>query len=416
MKKLLALTLALLMCLSLFAGCGAKTEAPAAEPAAEEPAAAPAEEAPAEEAPAEEPAEEAAAPGGFDVDPDGPTFDLVVVNHDASTSMCELYIETLCNQITEATKGRVTFTFNPGGSLLGAMETMDGVKDGMADICWSCTSFFGGRFPVAEFINLCGNGITSARMATDVFQKMYEEIPEVQEEFADWYPIALHACSYGPISTVGKKIETPDDFKGLQIRTAGPVAAQYITALGATPMSIPTSDVYEAVSKKNIDGFTNDWHNIDCFKLYEPIDYCLDLPVSFTSCFVMLNKDTYASFPDDIKAVFDQFAAGYAGDMAGYWWDSCNYWVADKMRENGVEVYEPSPELKEWAQSPEIMEPIQQWFIDYLKSPENGSLDGDAIYAKCMEIVEEVAPAHEHDWDSEFNYADWDVDPATYEG
>ena len=174
--------------------------------------------------------------------------------------------------------------------------------------------------------------------------------------------------------------------------------------------------MYESVSKKVIDGFTNDWHNIDCFSLYQPIDYCLDLPVSFTSCFVMLNKDTYNSFPDDIKAVFDQFAAGYAGDMAGYWWDSCNYWVADKMRENGVEVYEPSPELKEWAQSPEIMDPIHQWYIDYLKDPEHGSLDGDAIYAKCMEIVAEVAPAHEHDWDAEFNYADWDVDPATYEG
>jgi len=417
MKKILALLLALVMCLALFAGCGggAKPAPAAEEPAAEAPAAEePAEEAPAAEEPAaEEPAEEAAAPGGFDVDPDGPTFDLVVVNHDASTSMCELYVETLCNQITEATNGRVTFTFNPGGSLLGAMETMDGVKDGMADICWSCTSFFGGRFPVSEFINLCGTGINSARMATDVFQKMYEEMPEVQAEFSDWYPIALHACSYGPISTVGKKIETPDDFKGLQIRTAGPVAAKYIEALGATPMSIPTSDVYEAVSKHNIDGFTNDWHNIDCFKLYEPIDYCLDLPVSFTSCFVMLNKDTYESFPDDIKAVFDQFAGGYAGDMAGYWWDSCNYWVADKMRENGVEVYEPSPELKDWAQSAEIMDPIHEWYVQYLN---DAGLDGQAIYDKCMEIVAEVAPAHEHDWDAEFNYTDWAEDPATYEG
>ena len=78
-------------------------------------------------------------------------YNLIVVNHDASTSMCEEYIETLCNQISEASEGRITFTFNPGGSLLGATETMDGVKDGMADICWSCTSFFGGRFPISEF-------------------------------------------------------------------------------------------------------------------------------------------------------------------------------------------------------------------------------------------------------------------------
>ena len=342
---------------------------------------------------------------------DGKTYNLIVVNHDASTSMCELYLETLCNQMSEASGGRLTFTFNPGGSLLGATETIDGVKDGTADICWSCTSFFGSRFPVAEFINLVGNGVTSARMATDVFQEMFEEMPEAQNEFKDWKVIALHSCSYGPISTVKTKIETKDDFKGKQIRTAGTIPSQYLTALGANPISVPTSEVYESVAKGVIDGFTNDWHNIDCFKLYEPIDYCLDLPVSYTSCFVLMNKNTYNNLPDDLKAVIDTYAGNYAGDMAGYWWDSCNYWVADKMRENGVEVYKPSDELKAWAQSDEIIKPIHEWYINYLN--EQG-LDGQAIYDKCIEIVSKNTAAHENDWASEFNYKDWNEDAATY--
>ena len=338
-------------------------------------------------------------------------YNLIVVNHDASTSMCEEYIETLCNQISEASEGRITFTFNPGGSLLGATETMDGVKDGMADICWSCTSFFGGRFPISEFINLCGNGITSARMGTDVYKTMYERIPEVQKELGDWIPIALHSCAYAPISTIKTKIETQEDFKGLQLRAAGTVAAKYVEALGATPITMPTSDVYEAVSKGVIDGFCNDWHNIDCFKLYEPIDYCLKLPVNFTSCFVMMNKDVYNGMPDDLKAIIDQFAAGYASDMAGYWWDSCNYWVGDKMAENNVEVYDPTPELKEWAQSEELVGPIHEWYVQYLN---DAGLDGQAIYDQCVAIVEELAPAHEGDWDAEFNYKDWQFDPMTY--
>ncbi|MGN1001702.1 MAG: TRAP transporter substrate-binding protein [Oscillospiraceae bacterium] len=343
---------------------------------------------------------------------DDEVYNLVVVNHDASTSMCEEYIETLCKQMEEASGGRLTFTFNPGGSLLGATETLDGVKDGTADICWSCTSFFGGRFPISEFINLCANGITSARMATEVYNKMYAEMPELQKEMSGWKIIALHSCAYGPISTVGTKIETPDDFKGLQIRTAGTVAAKYISALGANPITVPTSDVYDSVSKHVIDGFTNDWHNIDCFKLYEPIDYCLDLPVSYTSCFVMMNQEKYDSLPEDLQAIIDQYCGGYAGAMAGYWWDSCNYWVADKMRENGVEVYKPSDELYAWATSDEIVGPIHEWYIQYLN---DAGLDGQAIYDKCMEIVSEVAPAHANDWDSEFNYKDWNSTPDNWE-
>lgn len=389
MKKSLSILLVLVLCLSLFAACGGGAAAPAES--------------------AGSAGAEAAAPAPAS----GDTYNLVVVNHDASTSMCEEYLETLCNMMSEESGGRLQFTFNPGGSLLGATETMDGVKDGTADICWSCTSFFGSRFPISEFINLCGNGITSARMATDVYQQMYEEIPELQKELGDWKILALHSCSYGPVSTVGKKIEKPEDFKGMQIRTAGTIAAQYITALGANPMTVPTSEVYESIEKHVIDGFTNDWHNIDCFKLYEPIDYCLDLPISYTSCFVMMNKNTYDNLPDDLKAIIDKYANNYAGDMAGYWWDSCNYWVADKMKANNVEVYKPSDELYAWATSDEIVKPIHQWYVDYLNEVPELAGKGQEIYDKCMDIVAQNAAAHEHDWDAPFNYKDWNYTPDT---
>lgn len=388
MKKVIALIMALVLCLALFAGCGNSGSGGGAN-----------------DTPANNNSGSAGGSGSSAPAGDGKTYNLVVVNHDASTSMGEAYIETLCGMMEEESGGRLTFTFYPGGSLLGATETLDGVKEGSADICWSATSFFSQRFPISEFINLCANGISSARMGSDVYQQMYEEIPELQAELGDWKIIALHACSYGPISTVKSKIETPDDFKGKQIRTAGTIASQYITALGATPVSIPTSDVYEGVSKGVFDGFTNDWHNIDCFKLYEPIDYCLDLPVSYTSCFVMMSKDAYNNLPADLQAVIDKFAAGYAGDMAGYWWDSCNYWVADKMRENGVEVYKPSAELLEWATSDEIVGSIHEWYINYLN---DAGLDGQAIYDKCMEIVARYADEYADPYATRIDVSGWD--------
>lgn len=388
MKKVIALLMVAAMCLCLFAACGdnnssnngGTTSNPSSSTAGED-----------------KPAN------------DGKVYTLTVSNHDASTSMCELYVETLFNMIAEESDGRLNFEYNSGGSLLGGTEALDGVKDGIADICWSCTSFYSGRFPISEFINLCANGITSARMATDVYWQMYNEIPEVQAEFNDWKVLGLHSCSYGPISTVGVKIETPEDFKGLQIRTAGTIAAQYIEALGATPVSVSTGEVYESVSKGVFDGFTNDWHNIDCFKLYEPIDYCLNMPVSHTSCFILMNKDSFNNLPEDLQAIIEKYASNnYVGEMAGYWWDSCNYWVGDKMRENGVEVYEPSEELLAWATSEEITEPIHQWYIEYL----NGyGLDGQAIFDKCMEIVEANKEAHANDWDEEFSYTDWTLTP-----
>ena len=407
MKKLISLVVVAAMVMAMFAGCGSKAE-PAAEAKSE--AAAPAAEAASSAAEAASSAAEAASEAAPAAD--GEHYTIMVANHDASTSMCELYIETLCNMMAEESGGRLEFIFNPGGSLLGSTETIDGVKDGAAEMCWSTTAFFSGRFPVTEFLNLAGNGVTSARMATDVFQQMYEEMPEVQAEYSDWKVIALHTCGIAPISTIKKKIETLDDLKGLQIRAAGTVQTQYLDALGANAISMPTPDVYEALEKGVIDGMGNDYHNIDCFKLYEPIDYCLNFGLNVSACFVLMNKDVYESMDDECKAIIDKYAGNYAGDMAGYWWDSCNYWVQDEMKANGVEVSEPSDEFVAAATSEDIIGPLHQWYIQYLN---DAGLDGQAIYDKCMDIVAQNKDAHADDWAAPFSYTDWTFTPDDYQ-
>jgi len=368
MKKILAVILVLTMSLTLLAGCG----------------------------------------GNGSGSNDETTYNLTVVNHDSTTSMGELYVETLFNKISEESGGRLTFTYYPGGSLFGGTESIDAVKDGSADICWWITSFYGGVFPISEFINLCANGINSASMGTAVLEDMIAEIPECAAEYDNWHVLAAHSTSVAPISTVGTKIETPADFKGLQIRAAGTIPTMYINALGATAISMPTSDVYESLSKGVISGMANDWHNIDCFNLYEPIDYCLDVSVNLVSGGLLMNNDKYNSLPDDLKAIIDKYCgSGFASAMAGYWWDSCNFWVADEMRENGVEVYEPSQELYDYMYSEEITSGVHESYIKYLN---DAGLDGQAIYDKCMEIVARYTDEYADIFDTEFNYADWDMD------
>lgn len=409
MKKIISLIVAAAMIMTVFVGCGSSsgegTAAKSTAAASSKAESTAAESTAAKSTAAESTTEEAAAPAGE-------TYTLMVANHDASTSMCELYVETICNMMSEESGGRLQFVFNPGGSLLGGTETIDGVKDGAADICWATPAFYSGRFPTAEFIGLAGNGITGARYGTDVITEMYKELPTLQEELKDWKILALHCTGIAPICTVGKKVEKPEDLAGLKIRAAGTIPTQYINALGAVAVSMPTTDTYESLEKGVLDGMANDYHNIDCFKLYEPIDYCFNFPINLSSSFLLMNKEVYEGMDDELKAVIDKYANGYAAAMAGYWWDSCNYWVQDKMKDNGVEVTEPSQEFIDWATSDEIVGPIHQWYIDYLN--ENG-YDGQAIYDKCMAIVEEKKEAHAHDWDAPFNYTDWTFTPDNYQ-
>lgn len=390
MKKAISVVLVLVMLFALCAGCGnGNNNAPADN------------NTPADNnnAPADNKDNNASAPA------DDTVYEFVVVNHDTSESMCEAYVETICQMMEEESGGRMKFVFYPGGSLYGATETLDAVKDGSADICWTCTSFYGGRFPISEFINLCQTGMNSAQCASEVFRRMYDEIPECKAEFDDWKVLCLMSAATFPISTTGKKIETPEDFKGLQVRVAGTIPSMYFNALGATSVAMATSETYESMEKGVINAICNDWHNIDAFRLYEVIDYCMKANPGYSSCFVLMNQDKYNALPDDLKAIVDKYAGGYFSEMAGYYWDSCEFWVADKMIDNGAEVYEPSQEVLDYMTSDEIVNSVHEYYINYLN--EKG-LDGQAIYDKCMQIVAEVAPNHENDLDTPFNYTDWD--------
>lgn len=338
---------------------------------------------------------------------DNKTYTIVVTNHDSSTSVGQQYVETVLGQIAEESGGRLNFSFSSGGSLFASGEAVAAVRDGSADICWNSTSITNGVFPISEFINLPLNGITCARMASKVFRDMLAEIPECAAEFSDFYVFEAQACSTAPLSTVDKKIESPDDLKGLSIRTAGTVQSNYIQLLGASPSSMPTADVYEALEKGIVKGMTNDWHNIDCFNLYEVVKYVMDYPINVTSCFLLMNKNTYNNLPEDLQALFDKYN-DYASDMAGYYWDCMQTVISEKGAGWGLEIYQPNQEVYDYMTQDSFKETMSDWYVNYLVK-DNGYENGQEIYDKCMEIVARYADEYADPFAEPMYIEDWDM-------
>jgi TRAP-type C4-dicarboxylate transport system substrate-binding protein len=317
-------------------------------------------------------------------------------------------VETLLGAIEEESNGRIKFTYNAGGSMYGATESIDAVADGGADICWFTTGSYGGIFPISDFLNVVGS-VNSASMGSAVLNVALKEVPELADEYSRWHVLVLHGTSTSPLSTVGTKVESVDDLKGLSIRAAGTMPTAYLNSLGCNAISMPTSDVYDAVSKHTLDGFANDWHNIDCFNLYEPIDYCMDVALNATTSGLLMNTDRWNELPEDLQAIFNKYCGEFGADMAGYWWDSCRYWVGDEMEANNVEIYEPNDEVYNYMFSDEIIAQAQQNYITYLN---NAGLDGQDIFDKMSAIADRVADDYADIWDTEFNYTDWDMSAA----
>lgn len=392
-KKSLTVILAILLALGLglaLAACGGEEEATETTVGGTESSAEGTESSTEATEPAEAPAAE------------GEVYELIVQNHDPATSICGQYLEAWGKKVTEASNGRITFTFYHGGSLGSAAESVEMVENGQADMCWSSQGIYTGMFPVTEGVMLPLNGVTCARMGSAVLMDMLDECPELQQEYEKFHVIQLSTCTYAPLSLTRGPLTTADDFKGLRVRVASKTVGLFMTALGASPMTVATPETYESLEKNVIDGCINDWHNLAAFKLTDLIKSIMDYPINVSPLMIIMNKDSYEELPDDLKAILDQYSGEYASEMAGIYWDSTRAWVVDGAKEAGIEIYEPSQDIldKFDAVKPEV----HQSYIDYL----NGyGLDGQAIYDKYNEVIARYADEYKDPWADPPVIEDW---------
>lgn len=94
----------------------------------------------------------------------------------------------------------------------------------------------------------------------------------------NWYDGARHFLTNKPVTK-------PADLNGLRIRTPGaPVWSESIKAMGATPVSMPWTEVYQAMQQKAIDGAEGQYTATYTSRLYEVLKY-----IDKTSHFQLVN-------------------------------------------------------------------------------------------------------------------------------
>ena len=255
-------------------------------------------------------------------------------------------LEEFCRELEKRTNGQVKVDYYPGGSLLKAPATFDGVVDGIADIGYSHVYYTAGRMPVMETTGL-PLGYPSGWVASQAMSDFYEEYKP--KEFAKVKVLWINASPNSAIATKTKPIRKLEDLKGLTIRAPGMPGA-IIKALGGTPAPTPMMEVYDAISKGVIDGETSNFETLFAFKFAEVVKYttsvgAINFPFPF---YLAMNKNSYARLPADIKPIFDQLV----GEYKERWilmWNSVDFVGKAFGLKKGVKFIElPASEYPKW--------------------------------------------------------------------
>jgi TRAP-type transport system periplasmic protein len=156
----------------------------------------------------------------------------------------------------------------------------------------------------------------------------------------------------GAVASKRNCIRKPDDIKGLKIRSAGPTFAQMWQSAGASIVSIPSNEVYNALQTGVADATDTSSGSFVSFRIYEQVK-CLTAPGDNALWFmyepVLMSKKSFNRLNQKQKDVLMQ-----AGKKSQQFFAEKAKGLDDQMvkvfKEHNVEVVTLSPqEYDEWV-------------------------------------------------------------------
>lgn len=297
-------------------------------------------------------------------------------NHEQETVVVQEFI----SRVADATDGKLKVTSYPGASLAAPSAQFDSAATGAVDIGLSVHSYTPNQFPLTSVMELpfiSESGVQGSK----VLWQLYEEFPEMQKEYAEVIPLWLYTTEPGQLFTVGKQVKSVEDLKGMRIRSPSPEVNEWLTALGASPVSMSMNETYEALEKGVVDGTVGPWHTLLDYSLHSVVDYVTVGNFYMSTFFTVMNTDSYDALGVENQKVLKDIGGEKMGEVAGGNFDKRAEEAIKTAKESGIEIYQLSDQdMEEWKIL--IHPTIEKWIIKM----EDKGLPGQKIYDRAVEL------------------------------
>ena len=245
--------------------------------------------------------------------------------------------------VEKRTNGEIKVTIYPNNVLGGPPQILEQVLQGVIDMSLS------GQDQIAKHVKLFDT------VATPFSIDGYEHMDRVLDgPFKEWAApevekvgaVMLSSWEWGfrQITNSKRPILTPDDVKGLKIRTPPAMAYQAaIEALGGNVQTIDFSELVMAMRQGVVDGQENPIPTIYNLKLYESQKYITIVNYLYSSTVHLVNKNVWGKLTPEQKKVLQEESDSARTLARKLVRDSEAVQIAD-MKTKGIRI--DTPDLK----------------------------------------------------------------------
>lgn len=292
------------------------------------------------------------------------------------------------DEVFKRTGGKVKIEVVGGGALGGIMDNLKNTAAGVVDISGVMFGNHPGETPLSALVTF-PFVIKDAYVMGSVMNELYDTYQPFKDEYEKKNKVVLLAgmASNVGVGTGTVMLKTAADFKGKKLRAFGnmnPVA----TALGATPVTVASNEVYGALQKGTVVADTAyPYAYLVLYKVYEVSKNVFDygLGLYFNYGFVM-NADTFNKLPKDVQKIMHDTGRDMLQPYVQYLVESDTA-ATKAMQAAGVQFYRFPPE--EIAKIKAVAMPIRDKQVTDLEAK---GIPAKEFVAKYEALVKKYDP------------------------
>lgn len=303
---------------------------------------------------------------GCAVDREGPpgTYTLVVgdsfpTTHPFSRDGARFFV----NRATELSGGRLQFEYYPSETLGAAADYVTLAEAGVVDVAMISPGYVSSQLPLSGVADLPGMSTDPCRAALALEPLLAEGGVLSRADFAPdgLRPLVVGVVTGYEVMTGGGRVVTdPDDVVGMALRSSGGTIDRTVQDLGAAPVAMPVTELYEAISRGTVDGTVLGPMSALPYRLDEAATHStLGAQLGSFTITYSVTQPTWDGLPPDLRDVLTRAGRDttrhLCGAVAAY-----DARAQQRLREGGLQFHELTPpEAARWS---EAVAPVrEQW-------------------------------------------------------
>ena len=217
--------------------------------------------------------------------------------------------ETFMSNVETMTGGRIEFEYYPAKQLVEAKADLQGARSGVADIQICVAAYNPDAYQMVNLFTLPGRAASHSASETiwSVLEHKEKYLDPEIAQLGDVILVGFYATGSYMLFTTDKPVNNIADMKGLKIRSSGAVMSAVLSKIGAEPVTMASSAMYESLQKKTLDAAAHTYGVLSgVFNMWELGDpgYIIDAGGFGNSINVnLMNKDSYDRLTPDIQAI-----------------------------------------------------------------------------------------------------------------